>query len=131
MKLKRRRGSVARTAVHTFRTLVLAVPLAGCGSSTEAPASYQGPPLIATKADVIVTLDGEHHGCVVALNNEQQGNNISCDDVVPFVRDELRLPGGSVYDIRGDKGADKAEIARVGANLKGAGYRFIGGHEEQ
>jgi hypothetical protein len=131
MKVKRRHGSIARTAAHTFRAWVIAIPLAGCGSSTEAPASYQGPPLIATKADVIVTLEGKSHACVVALNNEQQGNNISCDDVVSFVRDELRLPSGSVYDIHGDKDADKAQVARVGAALKGAGYRFIGGHEEQ
>jgi hypothetical protein len=131
MTVKRRHGSIARAAAYTFRTWVIALPLAGCGSSTEAPASYQGPPLIATKADVIVTLDGKRHACVVALNNEQQGNNISCDEVVPFVRDELRLPKGSVYDIHGDKDADKAEFARVAANLKSAGYRFIGGHEEQ
>lgn len=131
MKVKRRHGSIARTAAHTFRVLVIAIPLAGCGSSTEAPASYQGPPLIAAKADVIVTLDGKQHVCVVALNNEQQGNNIACDDVVAFVKDELRLPSGSVYDIHGDKDADKAEVARVAAGLKGAGYRFIGGHEEQ
>jgi hypothetical protein len=105
--------------------------LAGCGSSTEAPAPYQGPPLIAAKADVIVTLDGKQHVCVVALYNEQQGNSIACDDVVAFVRDELRLPSRSVYDIHGDKNADQAELARVAASLKAAGYRFIGGHEEE
>jgi hypothetical protein len=130
MKIKRRHGSIATYAVHIFRALAIVVPLAGCGSSTETPAPYQGPPLIASKADVIVTIDAKGHACLVALNNEQQGNNISCDDLIPFVRDELRLPSGSVYDIHGDKDADKAEVARVGALLKGAGYRFIGGHEE-
>jgi hypothetical protein len=109
----------------------MAVPLAGCGSSTNAPASYQGPPLIAAKADVSVTLDGKSHTCVVALNNEPQGNTIPCDDVVPFLRDELRLPKGSIYDILGEHDAEKTEVARVATHLKDAGYRFIGGHDEQ
>jgi hypothetical protein len=47
--------------------------------------------------------------------------------VVPFVRDELRLPSGSIYDIRTIPDVDEAEMASVGANLKAAGYRFIGG----
>ena len=119
-----------RGACRVLCASVVTASLASCGSSTEAPAAYQGPPLIAAKADVIVTLDGKSHTCIVALNNEPQGNNIACNDVVPFVKDELRLPSGAIYDIHGDHDADKAEIGRVGNNLKAAGYRFIGGHEE-
>src|SRR5271170_6615353 len=113
-------NSAMRGAYHVLCVWVMAASLPGCGSSTDAPASYQGPPLIAAKADVIVTLVGKSHTCIVALNNEPQGNNIACDDVVPFVKDELRLPSGAIYDIHGDHDADKAEIGRVGTNLKAA-----------
>jgi hypothetical protein len=117
--------------LHTLCAWAIAVLLAGCGSSTEAPAAYQGPPLIAAKPDAIVTLDAKSHLCVVALSNEQQGNSIPCDDVVPFLKDELRMAPGSIYDIHADQGADPAQLARLSANLKSAGYRFIGGHEER
>jgi hypothetical protein len=99
--------------------------LAGCGSSTNTPAP--GSPPIGARPDVVVTIDGVHHACLVALYSEAQGSSISCDDVVPFVRDELRLAGGSTYDIRTTPDADPAQTAKTDANLKGAGYRFIGG----
>lgn len=99
--------------------------LAGCGSSTNTPAA--GSPPIAARPDVVVTIDGVHHACLVALYSEAQGSSISCDDVVPFVKDELRLAGGSIYDIRTTPDADPAQTAKTDANLKGAGYRFIGG----
>ena len=76
---------------------------------------------------MIITLDGVRHACVVALYNEALGSTIPCRDVVPFVRDELRVPSGSIYDIRTVANVDEAEITRVGASLKAAGYRFIGG----
>jgi len=99
------------------------VLLAGCGSSANTP--VPGP--VAAKPDVMITFDGERHTCVVALASEAQGSAISCGDVVPFIRDELRLPSGSIYDIRTIPDVDEAEMASVGASLKGAGYRFIGG----
>ncbi len=99
--------------------------VAGCGPSanTAAPA----PPPIAAKPDVIVTFDGKRHACIVALYREAQGSAISCDDVVPFVRDELRVPSGAIYDIRTVAGVGQAELAQVGVRLNGAGYRSIGG----
>ena len=97
------------------------VSLAGCGPSANTPA-----PSMPLKSDVIVTLDGEHHTCVVALKSEPQGSTVSCAEVVPFVRDELRLASGSTYDIRSIAKVDDAERAQVESNLKGAGYRFIG-----
>jgi len=103
---------------------MLAASLTGCGSPGGGTASS---PPIASKPDVIVTFDGEHHGCVVALYTESQGSAISCGDVVPFVKDELRLPRGAIYDIRTIPDVDQAEMSRVGAALDEAGYRFIGG----
>ena len=100
--------------------------LAGCGTSTNTPVA--APPPIAAKPDVTITFDGERHACVVALSSEAQGSAIPCNDVVPFVRDELRLPSGSIYDIRTIPDVNEAEMAGVGARLKAAGYRFIGGH---
>jgi hypothetical protein len=96
-----------------------AMLLAGCGPSAETPP-------IAAKPDVTVTLDDKHHGCVVALYSEASGSAISCDDVVRFMREELRLASGSIYDIRAASEADEAGMAKVEANLKEAGYRFIG-----
>jgi hypothetical protein len=109
-----------------IRTLLATslVLIAGCGSSTNSSV----PAPFAAKADVTISFDGERHTCVVALASEQQGNAISCSDVVPFVRDELRLPSGSGYDIRTTPGVNEAELAAVGANLKAAGYRSVGGH---
>jgi hypothetical protein len=113
-------------AVHTC-ALGVAV-LAGCGQPTNTPApAPAAPPPIAAKPDVIVTLDGARHDCVVALYSEAQGNIISCDDVVAFVRDELRVPSGAIYDIRTAPNIDEAQRTKVEANLKGAGYRYIRG----
>jgi len=49
--------------------------LAGCGPSANAPDSV--PPTIAAKPDALVTLDGEHHTCIVALPSEAQGSAIA------------------------------------------------------
>src|ERR1700692_380440 len=104
------------------------VALAGCGQpgNTPAPAAAAPPP-IAAKPDVIVTLDGTRHDCLVALYSEEQGSIISCDDVVAFVRDELRVPSGAIYDIRTAPEIDEAQRSKVEAGLKIAGYRFIRG----
>lgn len=110
--------------------LMITLVLAGCGASTTAPAPVPVPLQIAVKPDVVVTLDGKQHSCVVALYSEPQGNAIACDEVVPFMKDELRLKPGSVYDLHAISEADKAQLARVSANLKAAGYQFIGGHQE-
>jgi hypothetical protein len=91
--------------------MILAV-LGGCGPA-EIP-------------DAIVTIDGGRHACVVALHSEAQGSTVPCGDVVAFLRDELRLAGGSSYDVRTVADVDAAEVARVDASLKAAGYRSIG-----
>jgi hypothetical protein len=104
-----------------FPPIVVLMLLNGCGPSASAP------PPIAAKPNVIVSLDGKTHACVVALYSEKNGSSIACAEVVPFVRDELRLPKGSIYDLRTISAVDEAEVAKVGASLKGAGYRYIGG----
>ena len=109
-----------------FMIISAPLPLIGCGSSSNAPAP--SPPAMAAKADVIITFDGERHTCVVALSSEAQGSIIPCADVIPFMRDELRLASGSIYDTRVIGKADEAEVAKTTQNLKDAGYRFIGGH---
>ncbi len=123
-----RRAIKNTTAMNKVRALLVSTAflasVAGCGSHGEGTASSAP---IAAKPDVIVTFDGEHHGCSVALSSEAHGSAISCGDVVPFVRDELRLPRGAIYDVRTIPDVDQAEMARVGAALNDAGYRFIGG----
>jgi hypothetical protein len=107
--------------------LVLAV-LAGCGQPANTPAAAPAaPPPIAAKPDVIVTLYGARHDCMVALYSEPQGNIIPCEDVAAFVRDELRVPSGAIYDIRTAPNIDEAQRTKVEASLKGAGYRYIKG----
>jgi hypothetical protein len=108
------------------------VLLVSCGSSTRAPASESPPipPPLAAKPDVIVTFDGVRHACVVALYSEPQGSAIPCAELVPFLRDELRLPGGAIFDIRTIPTFDAAEMAKAAAGLEGAGYRFIGGRPD-
>jgi hypothetical protein len=128
-------GSTASAALMGVRAVLAStlglVLLAGCGkSASTSPAPSAPPPPIAARPDVIVTLDGGRHTCVVALYSEAQGSAISCDEVVSFVKDELRVPSGSIYDIRTIPGVDKAEMAGVEASLQGAGYRFIGGPHE-
>lgn len=111
-----------------FRAALLAfaiVPLFSCGSGTSGPAP---PAPIAGKPDVIITVDGANNACVVALYTEPQGSTIPCADLVPFLKDELRLPSGSVYDTRSTGKADDAEAAKTMSILNQAGYRFIGGH---
>jgi hypothetical protein len=130
------RGSTSSAAMMGLRAMFASavglVLLAGCGksASTSPAPSAPPPPPIAARPDVIVTLDGERHTCVVALYSEAQGSAIPCDEVVSFVRDELRVPSGSIYDIRAIPTVDKAEMARVEASLQGGGYRFIGGPHE-
>jgi|SRR5450755_338284 hypothetical protein len=105
-----------------FASSMIFISLSGCGPSENIPA-----PPTAMRPDVIVTLDGARHACDVALYSEPQGSAVSCADVVPFVRDELRLASGSTYDIRTAAKVDDAERAAVEASLNAAGYRFIGG----
>jgi hypothetical protein len=100
--------------------------LFGCGSSNNSPAPIS--PAIAAKPDVIITFDGERHSCVVALSSEAQGSIVPCADIIPFMRDELRVANGSIYDTRTIAKVDEAEVAKTTQNLKDAGYRFIGGH---
>lgn len=116
----------AQVAFHAALAALVPLLLIGCGSSTNPAPSV--PPAIAAKPDVIVTFDGERHTCVVALYNEPEGNIIPCTDVVPFIRDELRVASGSIYDTRTVAKFDEAEIGKTLQNLKDAGYRFIGGH---
>jgi hypothetical protein len=104
-----------------------AASLAGCGSSTNAPAPETAP-TIAAKPDVTITVDGVQHACIVALSSEPQGSSIPCTDVIAFLRDELKVPSGAIYDLRTTPPVDAAEVLKVRANLKDAGYRFIGGH---
>jgi hypothetical protein len=103
--------------MNALRTLfgvsMVLVVLGGCGPA-EIP-------------DAIVTIDGARHACVVALHNEAQGSTVPCSDVAAFLRDELRLAGGSSYDVRTVPEVDAAEVTRVDAGLKAAGYRSIGG----
>lgn len=102
------------------------VLLAACGSSHDAaaPVSAQMTPNPA----VVITFDGERNMCVVALSSEAQGNIIPCADVVPFIRDELRVASGAIYDTRTIGKFDAAEMAKTTQNLNSAGYRFNGGH---
>ncbi|HEX3913820.1 MAG TPA: hypothetical protein VHW71_09965 [Steroidobacteraceae bacterium] len=102
--------------------------LVGCGSSGNGPAAASVPPVIAAKADVIITFDGAQHACVVALYSEPQGSTIPCSELVAFLRDQLRLPSGSIYDTRTGAKVDDSEVRKTMAGLEDAGYRFIGGH---
>jgi hypothetical protein len=104
-----------------FAPALICALLAGCGPSADTPA----PTATGAKPDAIVTLDGRRHACVVALKKEAQGSIISCDDIVPFVRDELRLASGSTYELRSVADGDEATMAKVDAILKGAGYRAL------
>ena len=116
-------------AKASFRAVLASfVPLllTGCGSPVNPPAS--APAAIAAKPDVIVTFDGERRTCVVALYSEAQGSMVPCTDIVPFIRDELKVVSGSIYDTRTVAPVDAAEVAKTTQTLKDAGYRFIGGH---
>jgi hypothetical protein len=117
------RGAPSRRVAITYRVLFLSslVPMlvVGCGPSAT--------PKIAERPDVIITLDGKRHACIVALDKEPQGSAVPCKEVVSFLHDQLRVNSGSIYDIRTIPKVDDAEIASVAAALNGAGYRFIGG----
>ena len=97
--------------------------LGGCGQSADNPASAP----LAAKPDVIITVDAKQHSCGVALLTEAQGSTVSCDEVASFVRDELRLPSGAIYDLQGSPDVNRTEMAKIDTSLQGAGYRFIGG----
>ena len=120
------KGSCHSGAIHAVLASLMPLLLVACGSPTNPAAS--APPAIAAKPDVIVTFDGERHSCVVALYSESQGSIVPCTDIVPFIRDELKVASGSVYDTRTIAEVDAGEVAKTTQNLKDAGYRFIGGH---
>jgi hypothetical protein len=101
--------------------LLMPVLLVGCGRSATTPGAASAP----GNPDATVTFDAGRHACVVALRSETQGSTIPCRDLVPFLRDELRLPSGSICHIRSIGEVDKAEMTRVEASLDAAGYRFI------
>jgi hypothetical protein len=99
--------------------------LSACGSSSTAPAVS---PAIAAKPDVVIGFEGANHMCVVALVTEPQGSTIPCVDLVAFLKDELRLPSGAIYDTHVAASADPTDIDKTTQSLKNAGFRFIGGH---
>jgi len=105
--------------------MVLAA-LAGCGRSSNPPASM---PSAAAKPDIIVSVDGEHHACVVAKYGEPTGSTIGCSEVVTFVKDELRVSSGASYELRSVAAADRVEANQIKAALDGAGLKFVGGLE--
>ena len=109
--------------VSCMAAMVLTL-LAGCGRSSNPPSS---PAPAAAKPDIIVTVDGEHHACLVAKYGEPTGSTVGCADVVAFVRDELRVRDGSSYELRGAAAVDTVESNKVKAALDGAGFRFVGG----
>lgn len=120
-----RKGSVSQGVAESFRAVLLCaftpILIVGCGSGT--------PPKIAEQPDVIVTLDGNRHSCIVALEKEPQGSSVPCKEAASFVKDQLRAPGGSIYDIRIVANVDDTQIASVRDALNDAGYRFIGGRK--
>jgi len=121
------KGAVSRKLAALFRAILLAgftpMLVAGCGPSSGTP------PKIAERPNVIITLDGNRHACVVALDKEPQGSIVACKEAVSFVKDELRVQPGSIYDIRTVANVGDTEIASVRAALNDAGYRFIGGRK--
>ena len=121
------KGAVCGRAARSFRGVFLSgfVPLlaGGCGASSGTP------PKLAERPDVIITLDGTRHSCLVALEKEPQGSAVPCKDAVSFVKEELRVPRGSIYDIRTVATVGDSEIASVRDALNDAGYRFIGGRK--
>ena len=114
-----------RALCRPAAVLMMLMTLTGCGKSTGGADSAP----IASRPDVTVKYDIARRKCVVALPTEAQGSVIACDDVVSFVKDELRVPGNSIYDLGTIPESDShpPEIAKVRASLDGAGYRFIGG----
>jgi hypothetical protein len=110
------------------RILAISAPLllVGCGSSNNAAAPVTA--AMTAHPAAIITFDGERHTCVVALSSEAQGSIVPCGDLVPFMRDELRLASGSIYDTRTIGKFDAAEMAQTTQRLNDAGYRFNGGH---
>jgi hypothetical protein len=119
-------SSQTTDARRAYRAVLLSglvsILLGGCGSSNT-------PPKIAEQPNVIITLDGKRHACVVALDKEPQGSSVPCKGAVSFVKDELRVPAGAIYDIRTVATVDDTEIASVRDALNDAGYRFIGGRK--
>ena len=95
-----------------FGVCMVPMVLGGCGP--------------AERPDATVTIDGVRHACVVALHDEAHGSTVPCGDVAAFLRDELRLASGSSCDVRTVSDVDAAEVTRVDASLKAAGYRSIG-----
>jgi hypothetical protein len=118
------KGAVSWRVAMSSRAVLLglsSILVGGCSPDT--------PPKIAERPNVIVTLDGKRHTCVVALDKEPQGSTVPCKEAVAFVKDELRVPAGSIYDIRTMANVDDSEIASVRVALNDAGYRFIGGRK--
>src|SRR5271156_4689792 len=101
--------TVSRKVAASFRAILLSVfiPMlvAGCGASSGTP------PKIAERPNVTITLDGNRHACVVALDKEPQGSTVPCKEAVSFVKDELRVQPGSVYDIHTVAIVGDSEIA--------------------
>jgi hypothetical protein len=107
-----------------FLTISIAATLVGCGHSVPSPIQATSP---APTPDVIVTMDGPHHTCVVAKYNEMHSQAIDCTAVASYFRDELGLSGGTFYDLRTIPDVSEVDMTYLQASLGSAGYHLIGG----
>jgi hypothetical protein len=117
-------GRMVMRIVSTAAFTAMSVMVVGCGAPGNAPTSALSQ--VGNKADVLLTLDGVHHLCVVALSQEEQGSSIGCSDIVSFLKDELRVPIGATIALRTTPETGKADSASVRETLENAGYRFVG-----
>ena len=98
--------------------------VAACGSQSAGPATNVASSPTAEKADVTIVVDGARHACVVSLLREAQGSSIPCNEVIAFIKEELRVASGSSYDLR-LHGAAESEAASLRNSLRGAGFRPV------
>ena len=98
---------------------LISIALYGCTEGEQTTTSVEVP----EGAHFVLTFDGPHGNCIVALDKNIHGTRVPCREVVSYLRDSPRVTAESRFDLITISDVNAEEYEEVMAALKQAGYR--------
>ena len=79
------------------------------------------------KADFVVIFDGPAKTCAISGLADMAPHTMVCEKVAPYLVNTLKLPAGSLFDIKTIPDVNVSEHDQVMSALKAAGYKLAPG----